>query len=74
MFPKLGVHSFFSLYFLLSYYHRSCHFFCENFDLLENLIVHLCGDILDGHLLIPLGLSCGDVIEGHPFFPLFLIE
>ena len=36
--------------------------------------MHLCGDILDGHLLIPLGLSCGDVIEGHPFFPLFLIE
>ena len=41
--------------------------------------MHLCGDILDGHLLIPLGFSCGDVIEGHlyiligfnanPFFP-----
>ena len=27
--------------------------------------MHLCGDILDGHLLIPLGFSCGDVIEGH---------
>ena len=25
--------------------------------------MHLCGDILDGHLLIPLGFSCGDVIE-----------
>ena len=47
--------------------------------------MHLCGDTLDGHLLIPLGFSCGDVIEGHLyiligfndkslFFPLFLIE
>ena len=27
--------------------------------------MHLCGDIFDGHLLIPLGFSCGDVIEGH---------